>query len=182
MVHVTIGIVWPSLSNIQVFDKRARISSPELLCWNKSSWWHYGPWCNLRSIFYSSSFKDNTFVSNHNIISNMAGVESAVRPNGGVSSDVELGLHSCWQRWGGVEDAVLSNWGELANLNTVDIASNYGVVPDGGESLELNLTYDSSWWGDPIIFGSRGDIVQIQLHLMLWILFNCGYLSYTLFY
>ena len=109
MVHVTKGVVGPSLSNIQIFDKRARISSPELLSWNKSSWWHNGPWRDLGSIFYSGSFKDNTFVSNDNIVSNMAGVESAVRPNGGVPSDVELSLHSCRQRWGGVEDAVLAN-------------------------------------------------------------------------
>ena len=182
MVHVTKSVVRPCLSNIQVLDKRARVSSPELLSWDKSTWWDNWASSDLCSIFYSSSFEDNALVSNDNIVSNVAWVEGAVRPDSGISSHIKLGLHSSWERGGSVKNAILSNAGELADLNTIDITSDHCVVPDGGESLELNLPYHGSGWSNPVIFGSWGNIIQIKLHLMLWILFDSSYLSYRIDY
>ena len=172
VVHVTQGIVRPSLTNVQVLNERARVSTPELLRWDQSAWWHHRACSYLGTIFYSGTFKDHAFVANHYIIANMARVKGAIGTNSGVSSNEQLSLHTSWERWSSVQDRVLSNGGKLANLNLVDISSNNCVVPDRSESPKLDLANNSGGWCNPIVLSPWGNIVQVQLHLMLRVLFN----------
>ena len=152
MMDITHCVVWPCFSNVQVFNEHARVSSPELFCWNKSAWRDNWSWSNLSTIFYFSSFKNDTFVSNNNIITNMAWIKGTIRSYDRVFSDVKLGWHAGWKRRSGMKNCILSNRGKWVNFNSIYITPNDCVVPYGSKSSQLNLTDHSSIWGNPVLF------------------------------
>ena len=71
-----------------------------------------------------------------------------------------------------MKNRILTHGSELADFNLVDITSDHSIVPDGGESPQLDLSNNGGGWGNPVIFSSWSDIVQIQLHLMLAVFLN----------
>ena len=62
----------------------------------------------------------------------------------------------------------------MINFNFIDVSSYDGVVPDTGESLELDFADNGGRRSDPVILSSRSDIIEGQLHLMLGVLLNWG--------
>ena len=103
VVEVTQGVVGPSLGHVEVLDEGAWVSTPKLLRWDQSAWWHYGAWGQLGSGLDPSALEHDTLVADDNIVSDMARVESAVGTDSGISSDVQLGLHTAGQRWRGMK-------------------------------------------------------------------------------
>jgi hypothetical protein len=94
MINITQGIVGPSFGDVEIFDEDTGVSSPHLSFGYQAAWWNNGSGEKLSFVFDDSSFKDYTFVTDHNIVSNGARIESAVRTYGRVPTNFELGLHT----------------------------------------------------------------------------------------
>ena len=178
MIHVGICVVRPSLTNVQIFNERARISTPKLFCWNQPSWWHNRSSSDLRSIFNFSSFKYNAFISNNYIVSDMARVKSAVWTDRAVSSDMKFSIHTCWKWRSCMQYRVFSDAWKMTDIYSINISSYHSVIPNTCESPQLNLTDNSGARSNPVILCSWLDIVKGQLHSMLRVLLNGCHLVY----
>ena len=72
---VALGVVGPDFAYVEVLDEHNRVTAPELLCGNQSAWGHNAAWSKLSTFLDASAFKNDAFLTDHNIIFNMARVE-----------------------------------------------------------------------------------------------------------
>lgn len=115
-------------------------------------------------VFNSSTFQDDTLIANNDIVSDMAGVERAIRSYSTVVANSQFGKLAGWKRWSSMKYSVIANARKESDVNAIDISPNDGVVPDCSKSLDLHLTDDSGTRCDPILLSSWLEIVEWQLH------------------
>ena len=110
-------------------------------------------------IFDFSTFEDDTLISDNDVVSNSARVESAIRAYSTVVANCQFGKLTGWKRRGSMQHGVVSNAREVSDVNSVYISPDDSIVPDRGKSLELYLTNDGGVWCDPILLSSWLKIV-----------------------
>ena len=72
VVQIASCIVGPGFSYVKVLNKLAWISSPKLFGWDESTWWNHRACSKLGTTLDLSSFQNDTFVTNDDIVSNLA--------------------------------------------------------------------------------------------------------------
>lgn len=70
----------------------------------------------------------------------MRRVNRAASTNGTVTANVDFGWLACRESSCCVNNGAVTNRSEVVNVNSVDIASDYTVVPDCGIASDSNLT------------------------------------------
>ena len=91
---VALRVVGPDLGNVQVFDEDNRISTPELFGRHKSARRNNTTGSELGALFDTSTLKNDTFVTDHDIVLNMARVKSAAGANRHIVANRHRGRHA----------------------------------------------------------------------------------------
>lgn len=93
---VTLRVVSPYLTNVEVLDEDDWVATPELLSWDQAARGDDGARCDLGTLLDASTFKNDRLVTDRDIILDGARVERAAITNLAVVADEYFGGHAGW--------------------------------------------------------------------------------------
>ena len=112
---VALRVVGPALANVQVLDELDGVSAPELLRGDQATRGHDATSGQLSTFLDAGAFQHDALLADGDILLYMARVERASSSNRDIVSNLDGGRHARGQGSSSVDNAVVSNRGEVAD-------------------------------------------------------------------
>ena len=177
---IALSVVGPDLTDVQVLDEDNWVATPELLSWDQTTWGNDATSGELSTLLDARAFENDGLFTDHDIILNVARVESGSCSDRAVLANDTVCRHASWESSGSVDNTVIANGSEASNRNPVNIASHDTVVPDGGPLVDSDFSDNSCVWCDPVVIKSWHQVVQWKSDSVLGLLVDHGELRLLL--